>query len=64
MTVPELIEKLQSLPGDSSLKTIRLEVGVHRQYAKPATVDCSAVELTSEGTSVTLRGWGWEEYRD
>lgn len=54
MTVPELIEALQAIPGDSTLRTMRVLVTVGRPYAKPTAAEGPITHVGVEGTEVIL----------
>lgn len=62
MTVAELVERLQALPGASESRFVWLAVSVHRD--KRPTVEGEIAEITSvrnEHDKVIIEGWGWEE---
>jgi len=50
MTVAELIEDLQGLPGDPSLRAVVVRVLIQREHAPDATVDgrLTRVEMTHD----------------
>lgn len=45
MTVPELIEKLQRLPGDSDLRIVRVRLAKRRQWEVADIRDVTGVVL-------------------
>jgi hypothetical protein len=61
MTVAELIEKLQQLPGDPDLRAVVFYVTVHRPYAADARMHCAVTTIQLEHDVVAICAHGYLE---
>ena len=59
MTVADLIEKLQRLPGDSSLRRVEISVTVNRPYKGRIVMDdCDVHSVELERTVAVIHAFG------
>ena len=56
MTVAELIEELQRLPGDAALRTVEFRVTVHRYYAAPTQASGEVYDVDISGVIARIHG--------
>lgn len=63
MTVSELIEELQRLPGDCDLRPVLFYVTLHRgKYFNDTRVDCAVSSIGIEHDAVAIRAFGHIDY--
>ena len=59
VTVADLIEKLQRLPGDSTLRRVEIKVTVHRPYKAETVMDgCDVHSVDLERTVAVIHAFG------
>lgn len=61
MTVGELIERLQRLPGDPDLRTVVVRMTLRRPYAGDVTVEGVVRDLSLGSVELNLDCFGYVE---
>lgn len=61
MTVAELIEQLQTLPGDADLRHVVVLITVHRPYASDTRMECSINRVGIDRDVAQLDAFGYLE---